>query len=93
MASVAYPGIATPAQYQYDTTHLLTQEMDRRGNIAEFTTYYADGKLKSVTNAVNNTTQYAYDSATNKTTVTNPDRDTVVTIADAYGKPLSVTDP
>jgi YD repeat-containing protein len=34
LANVTYPGIATPAQYQYDSTHLLTQETDQRGNIA-----------------------------------------------------------
>jgi YD repeat-containing protein len=93
LATVTYPGIPTPTQYQYDATHLLTQETDRRGNLAGVSTYYADGKLKSVTDAVGNLTQYAYDMATNKTTVTNPDSGTVVTVADAYGMPLSVTDP
>ncbi len=93
LASVAYPGIATPAQYGYDATHLLTSETDQRGNPAGTTTYYPDGKLKSVTDAVNNVTQYAYDLANRTTTVTNPDGGTVVTVADTYGQPLSVTDP
>jgi len=93
LASVTYPSIATPAQYQYDSTHLLTQETDQRGNIAGSSTYYPDGKLQSVTDAVGNTTQYAYNLATNTTTVTNPDGGTVVTLADAYGDPLRTTDP
>ena len=93
LASVTYPSIVTPAQFQYDSTHLLTQETDRRGNIAGTTTYYADGKLQSITDAVGNTTQYAYSLTTNTTTVTNPDGGTVVTVADSYGDPLTVTDP
>jgi RHS repeat-associated protein len=93
LASVKYPGIVTAAQYQYDPTHLLTQETDRNGHMAGTSVYYPDGKLKSVTDAVGNLTQYAYDTTTNKTTVTNPDGGTVVTVADAYGMPLSVTDP
>jgi hypothetical protein len=45
---------------------LLTQETDRNGHIAGTSTYYPDGKLKSVTDAVNdNPTQYAYDTTTN----------------------------
>jgi len=93
LASVTYPGIATPAQYGYDATHLLTSEIDNRGNPAGSTTYYPDGRLQSVTDAVGNVTQYAYDTATRTTTVTNPDLGTVVTVADAYGMPLTVTDP
>jgi YD repeat-containing protein len=93
LASVTYPGITAPAQYQYDATHLLTQETDQRGNIAGSSIYYPDGRLKSVTDAVNNTTQYTYNTSTNTTTVTNPDGGTITTVADAYGKPLSVTDP
>ena len=34
LASVTYPEIATPAQYEYDATHLLTLERDNRGNVA-----------------------------------------------------------
>ncbi len=93
LASVTYPGIATPAQYGYDATHLLTSEIDQRGNPAGTTTYYPDGKLKSVTDAVGNLTQYGYDLANRTTTVTNPDGGTVITVADAYGQPLSVIDP
>jgi hypothetical protein len=29
-----HPGIATPAQYRYDATHLLTSQIDNRGNPA-----------------------------------------------------------
>jgi RHS repeat-associated protein len=93
LASVTYPGISTPAQYQYDTTHLLTKEIDQRGNTAGTTTYYPNGQLQSVTDAVGNTFQYSYNTATNTTTVTNPDGGTVVSTYDSYGMPLTVTDP
>jgi YD repeat-containing protein len=73
LASVTYPSIATPSQYQYDTTHLLTQETDRRGNVAGLSTFYPDGKLKSVTDAASNTTGFSDDTPTRTTTVTNPD--------------------
>ena len=93
LVSVTYPSIATPAQYQYDGTHLLTKEIDQRGNTAGTSTYYANGTLQSVTDAVGNTTSYVYNTATNTTTTTNPDGGSVVTVMDAYGSPLSVTDP
>ena len=93
LASVTYPSIATPAQYQYDSTHLLTQETDQRGNIAGSSTYYPNGTLQAVTDAVGNTMQYSYNTATNTTTVTNLDGGTVVTVADSYGSPLTITDP
>ena len=93
LSTVAYPGIATAGQYQYDATHLLTQETDQRGNVAGTTTYYTDGKLKTVTDAVGNLTQFAYDTTARSTTVTNPDNGTVVTVTDTYGSPTSVTDP
>src|SRR5437879_11566963 len=71
LSSVTYPSIVTPAQYAYDATHLLTSETDRRGNPSGASTYFADGKLKSVTDAVGNTTQYAYDIPNHTTTITN----------------------
>ena len=92
LATVTFPGIATPAQYQYDPTHLVTAEIDRRGN-SNTSTYYADGRLQSITDAAGNTTQWAYDTTARTTTVTNADGGTIMTMADAYGYPLSVTDP
>src|SRR5258708_14666457 len=74
LSSVAYPSITNPAQYQYDPTHLLTQATDQRGNIAGSSTYYADGKLRALTDPVGNTTQVIYKTATNSKTMTNHDR-------------------
>ena len=103
LSTVTLPGIANPTTYAYDTTceppavafpnptHLLTCEKDPVGNTGS-TTYYTDGKLKSITDAANQTTSYVYDVANLKTTVTNPDGGTVVTVADAYGMPTSVTE-
>jgi YD repeat-containing protein len=93
LASVTYPGIVTPAQYGYDATHLLTSQIDNRGNPAGSSTYYPDGKLKTVTDAVGNLTQSTYDVAHHTTTVTNPDGGITVTVTESYGMPLSVTDP
>ena len=47
LASVTYPGIATPAGYGYDPTHLLTSETDRNGQAAGPTTYDTAGRQQS----------------------------------------------
>ncbi|MGA2435799.1 MAG: DUF6531 domain-containing protein, partial [Bryobacteraceae bacterium] len=93
LASVTYPTTATPAQYTYNGDHLMVQETDRRGYVAGSGTYDANGRIQSQTDAVGNTTYFAYDTATNTTTVTNADGGTVVTVLDSYGDVLSVTDP
>jgi len=46
-----------------------------------------------VTDALNQTTHYAYDLTTNTTTVTFPDGGIQTTQYDAYGKVLTTTDP
>ena len=92
LASVSYPSIATPAQYQYDPTHLLTQETDQRGNIAGTTTYDADGRLQSVTDAVGETVSYAYDLSTTSVSITQPDGGIVTVQDDSYGRVLSLID-
>src|SRR5579883_2518764 len=93
LASVTYPGVATPAQYTYDPMHLYTGGTDPRGNALPSVTYDAAGRLQSVKDALGQTTGYAYNLSTNTTTVTNPDGGTVVTVYDSYGKALTVTDP
>ncbi len=97
LASVTYPGIATPAQYKY-VNHFMTEEWDRNGNKAGVSTYDpVSGRLSSVTDEVGNTTQISYDLSTNTTTITNPDPvqnpGKIVTVSDAAGNPLSATDP
>ena len=85
------PTVLLPVTYTYDATHLLTSEKDARGNTGT-TTYFPDGKLKTVTDGASQTTSYVYDIPANKTTVTNPDGGVMVTVADSYGMPLTVTD-
>jgi YD repeat-containing protein len=93
LATVTFPGIATPAKYQYDATHLVTNEIDRRGN-SNTSTYYADGRLQSITDAAGNTTQYAYDTTDEHHHCDQrgrrDDHDRWPTLT---ASPLSVTDP
>jgi RHS repeat-associated protein len=95
LASVAFPGVALPAAYTYDATHLLKSETDARGNSTS-TQYYPDGRVQSVTNGMNNTTSFVYTlnaDGTTTTTTTFPDTGVQVTVANNFGKPLSINDP
>ena len=85
------PTVLLPVTYTYDTTRLLLSGLDPRGKTVT-TEYYTDGKLKSVTDAENQKTSFVYDVPANKTTVTNPDGGTVVTVTDNYGMSLMVTE-
>jgi len=69
---VTYPGVATPANYTYDTDHYYTGGTDPR-SIPLPSVVYDNGRLQSVTDALNQTTRYSYNLTTNTTTVTNPD--------------------
>ena len=98
LASVTYPGLTTPAQYTYNTTHLYTGGTDPRGNALPSTTYDSSGRLQTVTDALRQTTSYAYNLTTNTTTVTNPpdangNIGTATMAYDSYGMLLSSTDP
>src|SRR5262249_43358049 len=93
LTSVTYPGIATPAQYTYDSTHLYTGGTDPRGNALPTTVYDTSGRLLSVTDARNQKTSYSYDVANFTTTVTYPDNGHATMVYDAYGKLLTTTDP
>jgi YD repeat-containing protein len=93
LASVTYPGVANPASYTYDGAHLYTGGADPRGNPLPSAQYDTDGRLQSVTDALNQTISYVYDLASHTTTVTNPDGGQVVRVDDDYGHPLTVTDP
>jgi RHS repeat-associated protein len=94
LTSVKLPGIDTPLKYEYAPGHFFVKGIDGRGNPETTTTYYPDGRLASVTDAAGKTTGYAYDLATNTTTVTHPDGGgTTVQRHDANGLILSTTDP
>ena len=109
LGSVQYPGIATPSYYHYYPNHFYNFGTDFRGNKLPVATYYdvgqidphgnsLTGRLASTTDALNETTSYAYDLTTNTTTVTYPpDASSSVGMAtmvyDSYGMLLSSTDP
>ncbi|HEX4133776.1 MAG TPA: LamG-like jellyroll fold domain-containing protein, partial [Bryobacteraceae bacterium] len=98
LASVAYPGPANPTTYTYDATHNYAGGTDPRGNALPATTYDSSGRLKSITDALGQTTGYAYDLTSNTTTITNPadangQTGTVKLIHDSYGMVLTSTDP
>jgi RHS repeat-associated protein len=103
LASVTYPNTTQPSTYTYDSNHLYLTGTDARSNPLPVTEYFdsADtdtngnslsGRLKSVTNTAGKTS-YAYDLATNTTTVTYPDSGTATMVYDSYGDLLSSIDP
>ena len=89
LTAVQLPGVATPVRYEY-SSHLLIREIDPRGG-SSAADYYPDGRLKSETDRMGNTTQYAYDL--NANTITYPDGGVIVRTNNAYGKPITVRDP
>ena len=71
-------------QYTYLAGHYWNSERDPRGGVST-TSYYADGRISSLTSSVGDVTGFAYDQALRRTTVTNPDGGTEVTDLDANG--------
>ena len=92
LATVNLPSVATPVTYMYDSSHLFLSALDPRGTLEATATYFPNGRLASVTNAMGNTTSYAYDLGTNTTTVTNPDDGINILRYDPNGLLLSETD-
>lgn len=93
LASVTLPSVGTPLTYAYDGSQLLTRATDARGNHGALTTYYPDGRLQSLTDALGNTTSYSYSVGANTTYVTNPDGGVITSTADSNGNLLRQTDP
>jgi RHS repeat-associated protein len=109
LASVTYPNLPTPSTYTYDSNHLYLSGTDMRGNALPSTGYYSAGdtdpnglplnnRLKSVTDALNETTTYAYDLKTNTTTITYPpdasnNVGSATMVYSGLGDLLSSTDP
>jgi YD repeat-containing protein len=102
--SVTYPNTTQPSTYAYTSTgHYYLSGTDFRNNPLPVTAYYdsatdggnaaLDGRLASVQDAVGNTTSYAYNLATNSTTITYPDNGVATMVYDSYGMLLSSTDP
>jgi RHS repeat-associated protein len=94
LTSVKLPDVETPLRYEYDPGHLFRKGIDSRGNAQATSSYFPNGRLQSVTDAMGKTTSYAYDLATNTTTTTHPDNTgSTVQRFDANGLLLSETDP
>jgi RHS repeat-associated protein len=104
LATVTYPNTTQPSTYTYDANHLYLSGTDARSNPLPTTAYFGptdtdpnglplNGRLQSVTDAFNNTTSYAYNLATNTTTITYPDHGTATMVYDNYGMLLNSTDP
>ncbi len=94
LTSVTTPDVATPMTYEYFPGHLFRRGTDSRGNPEATNTYFADGRLQSVTDAMGKTTSYTYDLANNITTTIHPDNSgTTIQRFDSNGLMLSETDP
>ena len=95
--------------YTYDSNHLYTGGTDALCHVLPTTAYYPSGtldtngnslsgRLQSVTDALGETTSYAYNLATNTTAVTYPldangNPSSAVMTYDGYGMLLSTKDP
>src|SRR5437867_10169391 len=91
LTNVHLPSVSSPVQYEYTSDHFLTREIDPRGGSTS-ATYYADGRLKSQTDRMNFTTQYAYDLNANTVTTTYPDGGVTVRTNNTFGKVISFKD-
>ncbi len=109
LVSVTYPGKTTSTTYTYDANHLFLSGSDFNGNPLPQTNYFTQtdidpsglplgGRLKSVTDALGNTTSYAYNVSTNTTTITYPPDASgnigkATLVYSTAGDLLSATDP
>src|SRR6185369_11565460 len=94
LITVALPDTQNPLRYEYDPGHFFRRGIDARGNPEATTTFFPDGRLKSVTDALGKTTSYTYDLVNNTTTTTHPDNTgSTVQRFDSNGLVLSETDP
>jgi RHS repeat-associated protein len=94
LATVTLPDDAvTTHTYDPAHAHLLATTKDPRGNMARTSTYDADGRLATDTDAMGNLTTYAYELGTHTTTTTNPDHGVVTEVFDEQGMVLLMTDP
>ena len=109
LATVTYPATAqsttcpntsapNTSTYSYDSNHLYLSGTDGRCNPLPVAQYYPDGRLQSVSDALGETTSYAYNLATNTTTITYPpdanqNVGTATMVYDSYGDLLTSADP
>ena len=94
LTSVALPATDIPLRYEYDPGHLFRKGIDARGNPEATNTYFPNGRLQSITDAMGKTTSYSYDLVNNITTTTHPDNTgTTIQRFDSNGMLLSETNP
>lgn len=93
LSTVELPGVATPIRYTYEPGHYFRGASDPRGNTQASSTYHADGRLATVTDAAGNTTRYDYDVAANTSFITYPDGGVATFHYATNGLLLSETDP
>jgi RHS repeat-associated protein len=109
LATVTYPGQPQASTYTYAANHYYTGGTDARGNTLPSSIYYGptdtdpnglplNGRLQSATDALGETTSYAYNLSTNTTTITYPTDSSGATgtakmVYDSYGDLLTSTDP
>lgn len=94
LVTVVQPELDTPLRYEYDPGHFFRKGIDARGNPEATNTYFPNGRLQSITDAMGKTTSYSYDLVNNITTTTHPDNTgTTIQQFDANGLMLRETDP
>ncbi|HKG80759.1 MAG TPA: RHS repeat-associated core domain-containing protein [Pyrinomonadaceae bacterium] len=94
LVSVALPDVPTPLTYEYNPGHFFRKGTDARGNTEASSTYFPNGRLQSITNAMGKTTSYTYDLVNNITTTTHPDNTgSTIQRFDSNGLLLSETNP
>jgi RHS repeat-associated protein len=76
--------------FAYDSNHQLTSVTDANGKVTGFT--YSFGKLTAMSDPLNNTTGYSYDSTTSSFVETNPKGNTTKWVYDTNWHITSVTD-
>ena len=96
--------VPNTSTYTYNSSHLYTGGIDALCHLLPTSAYYGttdtdpngnslNGRLKSVQDALGETTNYAYNLATNTTTVTYPDTGVAAMSYDNSGNLLTLTDP
>jgi RHS repeat-associated protein len=94
LTTVNTPDVQTPLRYEYYAGHLFKKGTDARGNPEATNTYFANGRLESITDAMGKTTRYTYDLVNNITTTIHPDNTgTTIQQFDSNGLLLNEIDP
>jgi RHS repeat-associated protein len=78
--------------HTYYASHHLKSSIDANGNTVRISTYDADGRLETDTDALGNVTRYTYDLPTRTHTTTFPDTGVVAEAFDPNGLLLRHTD-